>query len=162
MMKRSTAIHEAGHAVIGRVLDLVCGQVSVVEDDDSAGHSICADPWATCGVWDRQEKYHRGIEECLRARIMAFMAGAEAEAEILGQCAGGDGDDRDQIAYMLDTLQLSDHDWFRWEQRLRRQCRRLVRKHRFKILKVADALHLKETMHGDEIDRLLSDLVGDG
>jgi len=32
-----TAFHEAGHAVIGRVLGMACGQVTIVPDHDSLG-----------------------------------------------------------------------------------------------------------------------------
>ena len=39
------AVHEAGHAVIGRVLGMECGPVTIVPDDDSLGHSITFDPW---------------------------------------------------------------------------------------------------------------------
>ncbi len=35
----SSPIHEAGHAVIGRALSLICGQATVESDEDSAGHS---------------------------------------------------------------------------------------------------------------------------
>jgi hypothetical protein len=40
------AIHEAGHAVIGRVLTLVCGHATIVVDHEAGelGHSITADP----------------------------------------------------------------------------------------------------------------------
>jgi len=39
----ATAVHEAGHAVIGRVLNMVCGNVSIIEDGDSAGLDIPLD-----------------------------------------------------------------------------------------------------------------------
>lgn len=91
-----TAIHEAGHAVIGRVLGMVCGGACVVADGDSAGHSICGDPWEIAGEWDARERY-REISLVFRGRILAFMAGAEAEVVIFGECAG---DDRYQIEMM--------------------------------------------------------------
>src|SRR5262249_4088208 len=40
---------------------------------------------------------HRDVYWAMRARIMATMAGAEAEIEFFGNCAGGDSNDRDQI-----------------------------------------------------------------
>jgi ATP-dependent Zn protease len=41
-----TATHEAGHAVIARVLTLACGGASIQPDydDGAAGHSIIAGP----------------------------------------------------------------------------------------------------------------------
>ena len=96
-----TAYHEAGHAVIARVLDLTCGSATIIpnESDGEAGHSICADPWRTVWDWDQRVfaqvehgimplKY-RGVRAALRGRIIAHMAGAEAERELLGRCRGG-------------------------------------------------------------------------
>jgi hypothetical protein len=39
------AHNEAGHAVIGRVLGLPCGHVTIVTDQDSSGHSITPSIW---------------------------------------------------------------------------------------------------------------------
>jgi hypothetical protein len=54
--QKHTAFHEAGHAVIGRVLDLVCGGASIApnEAENEAGHAIIADPWRTASEWDRR------------------------------------------------------------------------------------------------------------
>ena len=41
---RHTAIHEAGHAVIARVLTLSCGDVSINADGHSAGRTLVHDP----------------------------------------------------------------------------------------------------------------------
>jgi hypothetical protein len=46
---RRAAYHEAGHAVIGRVLTLDCGSASIKPDGDSSGHSICPDPLKCIG-----------------------------------------------------------------------------------------------------------------
>ncbi|MBR0831405.1 hypothetical protein JQ596_38460 [Bradyrhizobium manausense] len=47
-----TATHEAGHAVIGRVLTLLCGGATIVVDYEagSAGHTITEDPYL-CESW---------------------------------------------------------------------------------------------------------------
>ena len=157
--KHSTAIHEAGHAVIGRVLDLPCGYATIIADDDSAGHAITHDQWVTLGHWeDHCGKYHRDEPTALRARIIVLMAGAEAERELLGQCAGGDGQDRRQITFMGDTLMDTfSPAWDRWETRLRRQTVRLVRRHRKAIERVATALVEKETLAATEIDALMDE-----
>ena len=64
--KRATAIHEAGHAVIGRVLGLLCGGATIIQDEDSAGHAITNDPWAILFAWETRGKY-RETETAFRA-----------------------------------------------------------------------------------------------
>jgi hypothetical protein len=66
------AIHEAGHAVIGRVLDMTCGYATVAANDDYAGHTICADPMEIAQHWENREKY-RDISLVFRGRILAYM-----------------------------------------------------------------------------------------
>ena len=82
--ERETAIHEAGHAVIGRVLCLGCGYVTIDADADSAGHSIIAGPYETLDLWRGRAPglgiRPRGVmRSILRARAIAFMAGGVAE-----------------------------------------------------------------------------------
>ncbi|WP_164712610.1 hypothetical protein [Methylobacterium currus] len=98
--RRHTAIHEAGHAVIGRVVTMACGGATIVADDESAGHSVTADPYAVLAAWEAREKW-RPSSSVWVGRILAYMAGAEAEEVILGGCQGGDGDDRRWITDML-------------------------------------------------------------
>ena len=47
MDKWHTAIYEAEHAVIGHVLNMMCGDVTIVQDDDFAGYAICSDGRST-------------------------------------------------------------------------------------------------------------------
>ena len=49
---RATAYHEAGHAVIGRVLTMQCGDVSIEADGTSAGYSITNDAYEIADIWD--------------------------------------------------------------------------------------------------------------
>jgi hypothetical protein len=48
-----------------------------------------------------------------RGRIITYMTGAEAEIEILGQFAGGDGNDRSEIEWMAESrhAELPDDLW---------------------------------------------------
>ena len=133
------AYHEAGHAVIGRVLNLPCGLATIIPDDDSVGHSITGGPWDAVAQWDSSGRW-RGVDVAYRARIIAFMAGAEAEVECLGNCPDEDHDDRWQITMMLNSLLPANTDPLGCENRLRRVTRTLVRRHRGKIEAVAQKL----------------------
>lgn len=163
-MKRTKALetiayHEAGHAVIARVLGLTCGQVSIITDDDdgSAGHAIIADPWKTASDWENRERF-RDARQAFRGTIIARMAGAEAEREFFGQCRVGDGEDQYEIALLMDTrwAEIPADDWNQYEARLRAQTRRLVRRHRHTIEHVAKALQERGTLEGDEVDAMIA------
>lgn len=54
---------------------------------------------------------------------------------------------------------FSEEDWPRYEPRMRRQARRLVRKHRDKIERVATVLLQRVTLAKDEIDDLMAETV---
>jgi len=163
--RKSTAYHEAGHAVIGRVLGLPCGQASIVEDheDLTAGHSITGDPWQVIGAWEERGKF-RDIASVFRGRVITFMAGAEAEKEF-GFVPQGDYDDRYQIACMLDSEIFlptwSNEKRDRYEERLRAKTRSLVCRHRGSIGRVAQALREHETLQDDQIYELINRAADD-
>jgi len=136
---------------------MVCAGASVVADDDSAGHSITADPYAILDAWDRRGKWRggdMGMPSVFIGRILTLMAGGEAEEEILGECEGGDAQDRYEIGLMLHEIWPEEkHDAL--ESRLRRAARALARRHRTDIERVAASLASKGTMTGEEIDVML-------
>src|SRR5437660_1293493 len=82
---KQTAYHEAGHAVIGRVLTLSCGHASIKPNYKRrmAGVSITLDPYACLSEWEKRGKV-RAQDAVWIARIISYMAGAEAAAECLG------------------------------------------------------------------------------
>jgi hypothetical protein len=147
---KRTAIHEAGHAVIGRVVGMACDYATIESDHDSSGHSITADPYETSAQWERAGKY-RGAESVLRGRIMTFQAGAEAEIEVFGSCPGGDGDDQYQITLMAEHAGWTEDKVLN----LRRYTRLLVKRHRVKIERVACALLKSRCLGAEQIDALV-------
>src|SRR5262245_56333879 len=167
---RSVAIHEAAHAVIARVLGIKCdGGATIVpnKQEGSAGHAFTSRFWAIQEQWDNaaKENTRRGLHAKWRDTRATFnacaivsMAGAEAEMEFLGHCVeGGDGEDRLHIAEGAEEFceYTTDDFWQRHEPRLRRQTRRLVRKHSDKIESVAAGLLKRKTLTGEEIDLLV-------
>jgi len=103
-----TAYHEAGHAVIGRVLRLACGYASIKPYADFlrdwAGSAKIHDPWTTVTDWGldvaaNPVRFRRKLRAAFRGTIVALMAGEEAERELYGLPFdyGGGRDDRDHI-----------------------------------------------------------------
>ncbi len=151
------AIHEAGHAVIGRRLGLGCGPVTIKPDENEGAAGICftEDPYDTQVTWWERDRY-RKFGTVLLGRALMQMAGAEAEAECLGHCEGGDDDDRYRIACILDDIGPAEAEAFhRFEARLRQWTRTLVRRHRPAIEKVAAELIARETLTRRKVDRLI-------
>jgi hypothetical protein len=156
--RHSSAIHEAGHAVIGRVLLLRCGEATIKLNPEAgeAGYAITHDPWATVQAWDDCGIYRRAMHaSAIKGRILAFMAGRAAEEECIGHCRGGDGDDRHQIDLMLDSRSPADADIARIERRLRSMARQLVRRHRIMIERVAAELLEHTAVDGERLDALV-------
>jgi ATP-dependent Zn protease len=155
-----TAYHEAGHAVVGRVLGMICGSVTIRPDEDSAGHVLIEDPWLIDHYWEGLGKF-RKIESVFRGRILGCMAGAVAEEVILAQHARGDGVDRREIRRMLEKIIPPDtvdvEAWMdTYDARLRAKCRGIIQRHRESIVLVAEALLAKETLSADQIEFLLA------
>lgn len=89
------------------------------------------------------------------------MAGAEAEVFLLGSTQGGDGNDRSQIKLMAEELSRDPLHWDKREARLRAMTRMLVRRHKDRIERVANALLTKETISAKQIDKLVGRSVDD-
>jgi hypothetical protein len=70
--KKSTAYHEAGHVVIGRVLTLASGGASIKADydEEAAGSAETADPWVCFYEWEKRGKVH----DCAEAELLRSAA----------------------------------------------------------------------------------------
>ena len=155
--RRSTAYHEAGHAVIGRVLGLTCGGATIVPDYDegSAGHAVTY-------VERSIENWHcRGRlrwVSMFRARILMLAAGRESEIECLGTSDNGvfgDADDLREISITLPEVLAEGDVPEEVLARLRVKARGLVRRHRRAIAKVAAALMRHSTLDAQQIDAIV-------
>jgi hypothetical protein len=82
------------------------------------------------------------------------MAGAEAEAVIIGNCNGGDGDDRYQVTLMLEEIARRD-DRPALERRLRRWTTTLCRRHIDRIKLLAEVLMREGSLSDDDIPALI-------
>lgn len=140
-----TAVHEAGHAVVGRVLDMPCGGVTI---EPGYVEAIIEDPYQVDSHWESGGKF-RDMRSAWRARGIAELAGREAEEHVIGRCLGGDDHDTHQIARCIDEIGADE------TKQLRRAARNLVRRHRTSIDAVALALMDRTTLTGEEVDRLV-------
>jgi hypothetical protein len=160
-----TATHEAGHAVIGRLLGLRCGSATIIPNykEGSAGHAISPDPHISIAEWEARGRWR--YVSMFRAAMMMLMAGREAEIECLGYCQGGDERDQYEIACHIDEAEPPavcsgpDENRDRFEARLRTRTRGLVRRHRGLIELVAKALLERKKLSGRQIDAIVKTRV---
>jgi len=150
----ATAYHEAGHAVVGRVLGLVCGGATIVPnfDEMEAGFAVTEDPNLIYYVWEDRGKF-REFVSVMRGRIMTYMAGREAEIVAFGSHNLGDGDNLHQIAFMANSEHISDD----YLERLRPKVRTRLHRHWHKVERVASALLVSQTLFAEQIDALVSE-----
>lgn len=136
------AVHEAAHAVVARMFGVEFRSVTIVPAGDRLG---------ACNFYQADFYCDR------RGRILASMAGRAAEMEFFGSTTGDYSVDDESIA---DKLQ----SWPKiggieapklCERNLRRQARRLVKKYRAEIERVAQALLQRGTLTPLEVDAVI-------
>lgn len=87
---RSTAIHEAGHAVVAYLLRRPFKSISVIEDDDSYGRVEHAPP---TGEWFRPDiEINTRTRTRIEEQVMIGLAGAETEAKWAKRAQGAPAD----------------------------------------------------------------------
>ena len=94
---------------------------------------------------------------CMHAEIITLMAGAEAEEVITGRVLDGsnEGDHAQILDGAFDVLYphvvFDAFDWQKRAARLRRMTRMLVRRHRARIERVAEALLARRKLTGQRL-----------
>jgi ATP-dependent Zn protease len=137
-VRLEVAYHEAGHAVLARVLGLRSGRATLRDHDGRAraylnpGDSIDG--------------------------VLAVLGGRAATEELLGYADdfGCSTDDRRALALLMAPGIIEREPWYAKivRRQLTAQARDLVRRHRGAIERVAHALLARGTLTGAEIDRL--------
>ena len=150
----STAYHEAGHAVIGRVLGMTCGGATTVPNFEEleAGHAI-THVERSISDWDARGRWR--WKSMFRARILMLMAGRESEIEVFGKAPDarfGDGADLREIARTMEEADVDDA----LLAKMRVKTRGLVRRHRDAIRSVAKALIRKRKLSSEQIDKIVT------
>jgi hypothetical protein len=149
--KSRTAYHEAGHAVIARVLGVEVFKASV---KPSYGKKPSRGRVLHEGLTARgtQRRYFNTPRKLI-ASILIAMAGRAAEDVLIGfPSDGGDNGDVKNIEKWLSRV----GDRARFEKRFRKMSHMLVWRHADAIRRVAAHLVDSETLKQDQIDRLIS------
>jgi hypothetical protein len=148
------AVHEAGHAIIGRVLDMTGAAVSICGPKDFAQSAVKTEIQTTQQRWNYRGRFRN--RACVEhARILTFMAGSEAESMFCGGASNYDCDDRWQIAMMIHEEAIGGQVG-QLESKLRRWSRVLCKRHQSAISIVASALERDGSLSVSQIDKLFA------
>jgi hypothetical protein len=147
-----TAVHEGGHAVIDRVLHMVCRGVTIIPDDDCAGHSvICGPAERVLLEWHYQGR-DRSIAGFYHARIIGCFAGGVAERMFFG----GDSHEHADLQQIDELLgELGHANPKRLKDRLLAWTHLLCRRHARGIKAVAGALLRDRTLTDTQVRALI-------
>lgn len=103
LAKRRTAIHEAGHAVVAKVLDPK-GEITVV--------SINADAGGRLGATSFKRRRENDTEKTLKAYLATLFGGRNAERLIFGEHSTGCVEDintaKDMAAFMINNVAMGE------------------------------------------------------
>jgi ATP-dependent Zn protease len=145
-LRVEVALHEAGHAVIARVVGLAGSKATIAPRGNIMGTA-----W-----WKNDD----GVKS-----VLAILAGRAATEVILGHATdeGCEGDDETVMKLLTtDNGHILREEWYARKIRddLLRECRKLIRQHRGAIEAVAHELLDRETLSGWEIDEIVARSAG--
>jgi ATP-dependent Zn protease len=158
--RRSVAIHEAGHAVLGLFLRLPIAKVTIEPNEalGALGHTIYSGAWLATVIeaFDGDGGIDAEIATGVRA-VMVGMAGKLAEEVIVGHASHARHYDHDEngISEIVSRVCIGADEGDAFCAWLAVRTRRLVTVRRREIETVADALLARGTLSDEEVDSLL-------
>ena len=166
---RQTAVHEAGHVVVAYALGLACNEVALTHDDAEEtgeyGHSVGPNP-----QYGYEHSCRREQHQTMRAKCVGCCAGLAAEHVFFDVPL--DTDNENALGDFVNIIECernglpirgkrngfvgNDATW-QYIARLLREAKKLVKRHRDTIQRLADTLVEKKQLSGDEVEQLLSE-----
>ena len=171
MKLEQTAVHEAGHVVVGYLLGLACNGVALthdeVEETDTYGYVTHLNPaysYEHGSLHERQRALH---DECI-----ACCPGLAAEHVFFGVSLDTDNENSECdfqsiIEYERNGLRIrgkrggfsGDDATWRYIDRQLLKARKLVKRHRDTIQRMADILIKRKKLSAEEVEEVLKKLM---
>ena len=168
------AHHEAGHAIARIVLGEDFDYVTIQPDDECAGHVASTRPDDVFESWNNGDRlYNPRVTQYVEHEVIDTLAGSEAQRLFFPRChwraghglvknlnrglGGGnqwmaDGSDMQKVHRLLYDLHSGDFDIVREHYvYLATRARSLVKVHRERIARVAEALMENRTLSADAV-----------
>jgi hypothetical protein len=131
------AVHEAGHAVIARILGVTSAYANLSSNCDEVSAADFILDAMQAFEWNQvHAERHAADGAFWRRKIIARIAGAEAEREIIGVCLGDDEHHRLSCELELGHAHVQSERTVRMHS----LARQLVKRHRAAILSFAEQL----------------------
>ena len=150
---RRVALHEAGHAVVGRLLKIKCAGASIIPDGRGYEGSAVVAGHHTLHRDLIERGQYQDFLSSVYLKIMVTIAGSEAEKIAGFDDADLGGDDRAHVLDLCQRYSISDAT----VEDLRHRTHSLLVQHFHKVEAVAQALLASpsRSLTGDAIDALL-------
>ena len=161
--RRATAYHEAGHAVIAVAQGLAINKVSVIPGQDYYG--VCVHP-SVYGYSFSTKRERRSIARGIIVSIYAGMHGQRLVDPDPQAVHGGDDDNhafelsREFEVFPRRCNLVGDDRHYAYLDRLSGEARRLVKKHRSVIEKLAELLLVRKELGGTEAEEFIQVRLG--
>ena len=162
--KKHTAYHEGGHVVAHFALGLAVNKASIIPKEGSLGQALSPPVLGYESGGSRREQ-----RQIARANIIGCYAGMEAEW-IFDPNARDSGGGDNQTAFWLSRTYcvlprycqyVGDEQHLDYLDRLRREARRLVRRHWQAVEEVAASLLKNKRLDGKKLEAIRSRLFPD-